>query len=101
MIYKKKYIDKTNIKYLKHHKFLIYNKLLLSFKKNYTQQYKKRISFFIQKFYTTNDSKFYMSQNKLYCGLTYSGRVPSHKLRLSRFYLVKHSDGLLLGGYQK
>lgn len=105
MIYRKKHLDKKLLNYkLTKANNLNYNlnyKLKLSFKKNYCQNYKKRFSFFLQKFYHNKHLRFYNSQNKLQCFITYSMRVPQSKVLLSRFFLVKNSNSLLLGGYQK
>ena len=72
-----------------------------NFKKNYYQCYAKRINFFIQNFYYNKNLRFYNSQNKLQCNMMYSTKVPTSKLMVSRFYLIKNANSLLLGGYQK
>lgn len=101
MIYRKKWLDKKFINYNNTVSNNLNRKLILSFKKNYYQNYSKRISFFIQDFYTNKNLKFYNSQNKLQCSLTYSTKVPTSRLMVSRFYLIRHSNSLLIGNYQK
>lgn len=101
MIYRKKYLDKANLRFLKQINGTLDYKLTWSFKKNYSQPFKKRLGFFLQKYSVNNQHNFYRSQNKLYCQITYSSRVPNSKLLLSRFYLVNNVNRLLLAGYQK
>lgn len=102
MIYRKKYLDKLNLRFGTYHlKCFLTEKLKLSFGKNYKICYKNRLGFFIKKFYVNRDHKFYNSQNKAICFMTYSPKVPNACLSLSRFYLVKHSNNLYLSGYQK
>ena len=101
MIYRKKYLDKKLIKYRLENKKNLKKKLISSFRKNYYQCYNKRLSFFIQNFYTNSNLRFYNSQNKLQCNIMYSTRVPNSKILVSRFFLIKNSNSLLLGGYQK
>jgi len=101
MVYRKKYVDKFILRYKIAEKSKLSNKLILSFKKNYNVCYKKRIGLFINKLYTNKDNRFYNSQNKAVCFMTYSPKVPNANLNLSRFYLVKHSNSLLLSGFQK
>ena len=102
MIYRKKYLDKFNLRFLVNKKQgCMFNKIQSSFKLNYSQTFNKRNSFYIKNFYTNKNLQFYKSQNKPICFITFSPKVPSSKLLLSRFFLVKNTDRLLLGGYQK
>lgn len=61
----------------------------------------ERLSFNIQKIYLNSQHKFYLSQNKLQCFLSYSFSVPSRKLKFSRFFINKAVERLIFGGYQK
>lgn len=80
----------------------IYKSILInSFSKNYFIQPKNRLSFFLRKNYTNKQKKFYASQNKLQCFLSYSFSVPLQKTNVSRFYLNKGADRLIMSGYQK
>lgn len=101
MIYRKKQLDKFILKFLLNNKTTIKNKINKSFKQNYSQRYTKRINFYIQKLYSNKNLCFYNSQNKLNCFITYSSKVPNSKLLLSRFFLVKNVNKLLIGGFKK
>lgn len=101
MIYRKKQLDKFNIKFLRQKKNTLKKKIYSCFKKSYYQSFNKRISFYIKNFYKNKDLQFYNSQNKPTCFITYSTRVPSSKLLVSRFFLVKNVNKLLIGGYQR
>lgn len=101
MIYRKKWLDKKYLNYKKTKNNNLNQKVILSFRKNYYQNYAKRLSFFIQNYYNNKDFMFYNSQNKLQCNIMYSTKVPHSKLMVSRFFLIKNSNSLLLGGYQK
>lgn len=101
MIYRKKYVDIKKIQYF-NFKYKNLNKLLISsFKNNFYQNYMKRISFYIQKFNVNSNKQFYQSQNKLYCPITFSKKVPNKKIMYSRFYLIKNLNGLIIPPYQK
>ena len=101
MIYRKKNLDFFNIQLNKVINKTLSKKLKQSFKRNYYQAYNKRLAFFLQNFYTNKHKNFYFSQNKIICFITFSSKVSNSKLLLSRFFLTKHVDKLLLGGIQK
>ena len=101
MIRRKKHLDFKTMSYNNWIPFIYKNKLINNFRKNYFIQPKFRLSFFVRKNYTNNHRKFYASQNKLQCFLSYSFSVPLQKTNVSRFYLNKGADRLIMGGYQK
>lgn len=72
-----------------------------SFQQNHFIIPQDRISFFIGKDRQNKHYTFWKSQNRLQCYLSYSLRVPSSKVQLSRFYLNRGTDRLLLSNYQK
>jgi hypothetical protein len=76
-------------------------KLRLSYLTNYQIKPKERFSFILQQFYVNSQHRFYSSQNKLQCFLSYSFSVPSRKVGVSRFYINKGVERLIFGGYQK
>lgn len=101
MLKRNKAIFKKKIQYIRFYQNTLEKKLLNSFQKNYKQNYKKRIAFFIKTYYKNRDKNFYRSQNKLFCNISYSHKVPSKKLNHSRFYLNKVSERLILFNYHK
>jgi hypothetical protein len=82
---------KTNIK----------KKITKKFLKNYNIQPLNRLSFIIRKNNFNFEKKFYSSQNKLQCSMSYSFSVPNRRLNYSRFFLNTATDKLGFGGYQK
>jgi len=101
MIRRKKHLDFKTMNYTNWKPSIYKNKLINSFSKNYFIQPGIRLSFFVRKNYTNKHKKFYLSQNKLQCFLSYSFSVPLQKTNTSRFYLSKGADRLIMGGYQK
>lgn len=101
MAQRKKFLDSKLIKFRIESKNILEKRLIKSLQRNNSIAGRERIAFFIKNNYFTRHNYFYKSQNKLQCTLTYSFKVPSKKLKLSRFYLVKHVDALLIGGLQK
>lgn len=77
------------------------NLLTKSFQTNHFIKPKERLSFFIKTEKHNFNCTYYKSQNKLHCFMTYSMRVPTSKLNLSRFYINKGFDQLYLTNYQK
>lgn len=72
-----------------------------SFLANYNLLPLNRLSFAIQTRYRRTDHRFYLSQSKLQCPLSFSYSVPNKRIQHSRFYLNKGLDRLMHGGYQK
>ena len=101
MIRRKRHLDLKFIRYHNWTKEILEKKLIYSFSKNYFLKPKQRLSFFFRKNNINSQQKFYKSQNKLQCFLSYSFSVPLQKTNVSRFYLVKGADRLIMGGYQK
>lgn len=101
MIRRKKHLDFKYIRYYNWSQEILDKKLTKSFGKNYFLKPKQRLSFFVRKNFRNSDQKFYGSQNKLQCFLSYSFSVPLQKTNVSRFYLSKGADRLIMGGYQK
>ena len=93
------YINK--LLYKKNDTNFLYTKLINSYKKNYNIHYIKRLGFFLNKYSVNSEKNFYNSQNKLFCNISYSNKVPSHKVKHSRFYLNKVSNSLILFNYHK
>lgn len=101
MLKRKMYLDKKIIKYRLWFSGCLQRTLIKSIKTNHHVYPLHRLSFFINKDRQTNHCMFYASQNKLQCFMSYSMRVPSKKLNLSRFYLSRGADRLFLSNYQK
>lgn len=101
MLKRKKILFIKKIQCIRFFKNTLDIKIYNSFKKNYKQNYKKRIGFFINKYYKNIDKNFYGSQNKLFCNMSNSHKVPSKKVYHSRFYLNKVSEKLILFNYHK
>lgn len=101
MIYKKKNLDKIFLNFLNFHKNFHNFILKKSLKKNKTINCNVRLVHFIQKYRVNSDHSFYRSKYKPYCFLSYNSRVPNSGLGVSRFYLTKHANSLLLSNYQK
>ena len=101
MLKRKLFLDKKIIKYKIWHNSRINNILQSSFRQNHFLKPSYRISFFINKDRQTQHYMFYKSQSKLQCFISYSVKVPNKKLNLSRFYLGRATDRLLLANYQK
>lgn len=101
MLKKKRFFVKQLIKYNYWYKDILFKKLLKSFQENHLIQPVDRISFFIRTDYYTRNYRYYGSQNRLACFMTYSLRVPSKRVLLSRFYLNKGAELLYLSNYQK
>lgn len=101
MLKRKIFLDKKIMKYKIWKKMLLEEKIKKSFLRNYMLSPINRLSFIIKNNLNNNDFYFYKSQSKLQCYLSYSFKVPSKRINLSRFYLVRTVNKLLLGGYQK
>lgn len=101
MIFRKKYLDLKTIQHKKQLSNSLTVKLTKSFQYNFFLEYKKRLSFFLQKDLKNKHLNFYNSQNKLRCGITFSKRVAFKNLNFSRFYLVRHANSLVLSPFQK
>lgn len=101
MIRRKKHLDYKFIRYINWEKTILSKKLINSLGKNYFLKPKTRLSFFCRKNYVNSEQQFYKSQSKLQCFLGYSFSVPLQKTNVSRFYLNKGADSLIMGGYQK
>lgn len=101
MIRRKKHLDFKYIRYCNWSENILDEKLTKSLSKNYFLKPKQRLSYFVRKNYKNKDQKFYKSQSKLQCFLSYSFSVPLQKTNVSRFYLSKGADRLIMGGYQK
>jgi|CXWK01.1.fsa_nt_gi hypothetical protein len=101
MLKRMKYIDHKLMRYKNWHSDRINILIKKSLLRNYQIQPKIRLSFIIQKDYANTAYKFYKSQNKLQCQMSYSFKVPSKKINFSRFYLTRSVDRLLLFKYQK
>lgn len=101
MIRRKKHLDHKFIKFKNWEKTIFDRKLSASLGKNYFLKPKQRLSYFIRKNFVNSQYQFYKSQNKLQCFLSYNFSVPLQKTNVSRFYLAKGADALIMGGYQK
>lgn len=101
MLQRKIFLDKKLIKFNLWKKKCLKNLLIKSFLRNYYLQPLNRLSFTIKNNYLTRNYKFYITQNKLQCPISYSFKVPSRRLNLSRFYLVRTVNRLTISNYQK
>lgn len=101
MLKRNSLFDKKIIKYKLWKQHQLRGTLIQSFKENQFLKPLNRLSFFIGLDRQSKHYLFYKSQSKLQCYLSYSLRVPSAKMQLSRFYLNRGADQLLLGNYQK
>lgn len=101
MLKRKIFLDKKILRYKLWSKTIATNKLYMSILRNYMVKPVDRYSFIIKKNLLNSDFMFYKSQNKLQCYLSYSFKVPSKRINLSRFYLVRTVNKLYMGGYQK
>lgn len=101
MLKRKVFLDKKLILYKTWKKHQVNSLITKSFLKNYMLKPINRVSFIIKKNYSNNDLRYYKAQNKLQCFMSFSFKVPCKRINLSRFYLVRSANKLLLGGYQK
>ena len=101
MLKRSKNVYIKKLLYKKNYTNFLHKKLLNSYKQNYNIYYLKRLSFFINKYSVNSEKNFYNSQNKLFCNISYSSKVPSRKVYHSRFYLNKVSNSLILFNYHK
>lgn len=101
MIKRKIHLDKKKIKFVRWQQNSLSKLLKKSFRCNHATAPIARISFGIQRTATTKLCYFYKSQNKLQCFLSYSFRVPYKRLQMSRFYLSRAANKLLMYSYQK
>ena len=101
MLKRKIFLDKKIIRYKIWEKGKLSSIIKKSFLRNYAVDPIRRFSLIIQSNYSNNDFQFYKSQNKLQCYMSYSFKVPTKRLNLSRFYLTRSVNKLYLGGYQK
>lgn len=72
---------------------LIHKSLLCNFEIDPTTRYRTLLEL--------NTSSKYKSKQKLRCFVTLAPRVPNSRLGVSRYYMSKHSDNLLLSGLLK
>lgn len=101
MLKRNSLFDKKIIKYKLWKTQYLKNSLIQSFKENHFIKPIERVSFFIGLDRQSKHYLFYKSQNRSQCYLSYSLRVPSAKVQLSRFYLNRGVDKLFLSNYQK
>lgn len=101
MLSRKKYLFKKKLQYFNSTNSSINYLIKTSLKNNFSQAPMQRLTLFVQKFYFNRHNRFYNSQNKLYCPITFTKKVPSRRFGYSRFYLVRNLDGLAIPSFQK
>lgn len=101
MIYRKKFLDFKTILYRKY-KEIVWKKILKkSLRSNKKVSHIIRAGMVIQSFSLNKQKRFYKSQYKPFCFLSYNPRVPRASVSTSRFYLTKNADSLYISQYQK
>lgn len=101
MIRRAKHLNFKRIRYFFWKQTNLATQIKISFLKNFYCRPLDRLSFIIQQKFTNKNHKYYFSQNKLQCEMSFSFSVPTKKLGNSRFFLNKAVDRLMYGGYQK
>ena len=103
MLKRKLELDKKKIQYRLWSLDHLKRKLITSFQKNHYQIPAIRLGFFLYNKTNNKDNKyfFYRSQNKLQCFMSYSHRVPSKHIHMSRFFLSRSLNTLSFYKFQK
>lgn len=101
MVKQRKYYNLKKIYLINYKSISADIKLLKSFQENHTQVSQKRLIFFKFKYIPQSTRQFFKSQMQLRCNVTFTKRVPSKHLLLSRFTLTSSMNSLTLGSFSK